>query len=431
MIQRYYIECPVCGKVTVLRVQAGFLAWHPIRFNCGNCKISLYGEAAFNDPNITLNMYRGKIINEVQNPNFLLSVSGELLCPKLMSITSNDEICSSMSPFIHATSLMGFDKYDEFKQCIINSLDYILNQQNHFIVCNQLHFLKQDNYLKNELSYLPKDIYPLNNEVDFYRAIHYVNRLFYEIINKEQAKAIANLIFKEIDDFMQNNKKEFLNLIQYFDNVGMLDKWEYNIFQLSKQIIENFHKFIPIIGKKYYSQDINQLEQNYSINTISFEEVEPIYFKCYELLSDMLPILISYNNLKYRNNFETMKSGIKFRKKDIKTITDYISVDSKGFRIDCIDGTEMFDNIVYNTFDRAVRNSIGHFNYEILTQDVFNQTILFKNLKNNNKNETRSLLKICIGMWQMFLAINDVAEIIYQTKKISYITKGIRPTVKM
>lgn len=431
MIQRYYIECPVCGKVTVLRVQAGFLAWHPIRFNCGNCKISLYGEATFNAPNITLNMCRGKIINEVQNPNFLLSVSGELLCPKLMSITSNDEICSSMSPFIHATSLMGFDKYDEFKQCIINSLDYILNQQNHFIVCNQLHFLKQDNYLKNELSYLPKDIYPLNNEVDFYRAIHYVNRLFYEIINKEQAKAIANLIFKEIDDFMQNNKKEFLNLIQYFDNVGMLDKWEYNIFQLSKQIIENFHKFIPIIGKKYYSQDINQLEQNYSINTISFEEVEPIYFKCYELLSDMLPILISYNNLKYRNNFETMKSGIKFRKKDIKTITDYISVDSKGFRIDCIDGTEMFDNIVYNTFDRAVRNSIGHFNYEILTQDVFNQTILFKNLKNNNKNETRSLLKICIGMWQMFLAINDVAEIIYQTKKISYITKGIRPTVKM
>ena len=44
----------------------------------------------------------------------------------------------------------------------------------------------------------------------------------------------------------------------------------------------------------------------------------------------------------------------------------------------------MFDNIVYNTFDRAIRNSIGHFNYEILTRDVFNQTILFKDLKDNN-----------------------------------------------
>ena len=271
----------------------------------------------------------------------------------------------------------------------------------------------------------------LNNEADLYLAFHFINREFYEIINKEQARAIATLVFKEINDFMQNNKTEFLNLVQYFDNTGLLDKWEYNIFQLSKQIIENFYKFIPIIAKKYYTQDISQLEQTYSINTISFEEIEPIYFKCYELLSDMLPILMAYNNLKYRNNFETMKLGIKFRKKDIKTITDYIAIDSKGFRIDCIDGKEMFDNIVYNTFDRAIRNSIGHFNYEILTQDVFNQTILFKDLKDNNKNETRSLLKICIEMWQMFLAINDVAEIIYQTKKISYITKGIIPTVKM
>ena len=431
MIQRYYIECPVCGNVTVVRIQAGFLDWHPVRFNCGNCKISLYGEAFFEAPNITLKMHRGKIINEVQNPSFLLPVSGEILCPKLTPIKSNDEICTKMSPFINIISLMGFDKYEEFKQYITNCLDYILENQNHFIVCNQLHFLKQDNYLKNELSYLPEKLYPLNNEADLYRAFHFINREFYEIINKEQAMAIATLVFKAINDFIQNNETEFFNLVQYFDNTGLLDKWEYNIFQLSKQIIENFYKFIPIIAKKYYTQDISQLEQTYSINTISFEEIEPIYFKCYELLSDMLPILMAYNNLKYRNNFETMKLGIKFRKKDIKTITDYIAIDSKGFRIDCIDGKEMFDNIVYNTFDRAIRNSIGHFNYEILTQDVFNQTILFKDLKDNNKNETRSLLKICIEMWQMFLAINDVAEIIYQTKKISYITKGIIPTVKM
>ena len=345
MIQVYYVKCPVCGKVTVLKIQAGFLDRHPIRFNCGKCKISLYGEVFFDAPKITLNMCRGKIINEVQNPNFLLSVSGEFLCQKLIPITSNNEIHTSMSPFINTINLMGFDKYDEFKLCITNSLNYISKQQNHFIICNQLHFLKQVNYLKNELSYLPKDLYPLNNEADLYRAIHFVNRLFYEIINKEQAKAIADLIFKEIDEYIQNNKTEFFNLIKYFDNIGLLDKWEYNIFQLSKQIIENFYKFIPIIGEKYYSKDINQIEQTYSINTISFEEIEPIYFKCYELLSDMLPILIAYNNLKYRNNFETMKPGIKFRKKDIKTITDYISVDSKGFRIDCIDGTELFDKL--------------------------------------------------------------------------------------
>ena len=63
--------------------------------------------------------------------------------------------------------------------------------------------------------------------------------------------------------------------------------------------------------------------------------------------------------------------------------------------------------------------------------NLINGKIYVGKHQTDNINETRSLLKICIEMWQMFLAINDVAEIIYQTKKISYITKGIILTVKM
>ena len=216
----------------------------------------------------------------------------------------------------------------------------------------------------------------------------------------------------------------------YFEDKNLLDKWEYNIFQLNNQFIESFYKFIPILACKYYQSNIEDLEKIYSINTISFEEVEPLYFKCYELLSDTLALLMAFNNLKYRNDFTIMKDGIKFRKKAITTLDEYIAIDSKGFKIDCIDGTEMYDNIAFGTFDRAIRNSIGHFNYEILTQDVFNQTILFKDLKDDSKNESRSLLKICFDMWKMYIAIQNISEIIYQTKKITFVLKGIRPSVK-
>ncbi len=430
MFQRYYIKCPVCNKITVLRIQAGFLPKHPVRFNCGNCKISLYGEAFFDAPRVTLNMYRGEIIPENNVPDYLLAVSGEFLCSKLKQINKNEDVCTYLSPFMDFISTSGQEVFTYFKNYILNCIDYIEKMQNNYIICNQLYFLKQIELLKEKLSYLPSDLYPLNNEFDIYRAYHFVNRQFYETINKHEANAIARFIFGEIENFENNNISGLLKLVMYFEDKNLLDKWEYNIFQLNNQFIESFYKFIPILACKYYQSNIEDLEKIYSINTISFEEVEPLYFKCYELLSDTLALLMAFNNLKYRNDFTIMKDGIKFRKKAITTLDEYIAIESKGFKIDCIDGTEMYDNIVFGTFDRAIRNSIGHFNYEILTQDVFNQTILFKDLKDDSKNESRSLLKICFDMWKMYIAIQNISEIIYQTKKITFVLKGIRPSVK-
>ena len=430
MIQRYCVKCPVCGKVTVLRIQAGFIDMHPIRFNCGNCKISLYGEAFFNAPNIILEMHRGNIIQGTDEPNYLLAVSGELLCPKLKQISTEEEILSTTSPFINFVNLVGHETYEVFKRYILNCIDYISKNQNNFIICNQLYFLNQHEHLKDILSYLPKELYPMDNELEIYKAFHFINRQFYEVIDNKNANAISTLAFNEIESYAENNLSELLKLTAYFGSNNLLDKWEYNTFQLSNQIIENFYKFIPFMCHNFYKLEISTLENEYSINTISFEEIEPIYFKCYELLSDMLPIIMSLNNLKYRNNFEQMKDGIKYNNKEINTLSEYISINSKAFRINCIDGTEMYDNIVFNAFDKDIRNSIGHFNYEILTQDVFNQTILFKNLKDASKNKKRSLLKICIDMWNMFIAINNVAEFIYQIKKISFMQKGIAQSVK-
>lgn len=431
MIARFLIECPVCKQITVLRIQAGFLPSHSIRFNCGNCKISLYGEAFFKPPNVNIKMDRGNVVKTIDTPNFLLAVSGELLSSKLQPVKTFEDIGKIPSPFMNLFSLIGYENYNKFKEHILGILDFIPKYKNQYIICNQLYFLKQNIYLKESLLDFVNHENVLNNELDLYSCLHrHINRFFYVTINPDEAEAIATLVFKEMEDYMKYNIDELLKLVKYFNISGLLEKWEYNIFQLSSQIIENIDKFIPIIGQKYYSLDIDELEKDYSINTLSFEEIEPIYFKCYELLSDMLPIVMAYNNLKYRNNFDIIKSGIKFRNKEIKSLSEYIEIDSKGFRIDCINGTELFDNIVYNQFDRTIRNSIGHFNYEILAQDVFNRTILFKNLKNPNKNETRSLLKISIDLWKMFLAINNLGELIYQTKKMSYIViKGMKPTI--
>ena len=95
--------------------------------------------------------------------------------------------------------------------------------QNNYIICNQLYFLKQIELLKEKLSYLPSDLYPLNNEFDIYRAYHFVNRQFYETINKHEANAIARFIFGEIENFENNNISGLLKLVMYFEDKNLLD----------------------------------------------------------------------------------------------------------------------------------------------------------------------------------------------------------------
>ena len=80
--------------------------------------------------------------------------------------------------------------------------------------------------------------------------------------------------------------------------------------------------------------------------------------------------------------------------------------------------------MIYGKLDKDVRNSIGHFNYE--NEDVFNQTIKFKHLRNANRIVEKSLIRICNEIWDMYLTLFTLSELIYNLKRVNLNLQGIK-----
>ena len=51
MVYNHYIKCQVCGSITRIRLQVGYLKQHPIVVACGKCKTSLLGTAFIDQDN--------------------------------------------------------------------------------------------------------------------------------------------------------------------------------------------------------------------------------------------------------------------------------------------------------------------------------------------------------------------------------------------
>lgn len=72
--------------------------------------------------------------------------------------------------------------------------------------------------------------------------------------------------------------------------------------------LHHLEKFMSVVWFDLYNLSLEKLENKYAITTVVFEEIESIYLKCYELLSDMLPLIIAYDNVLLRNNYNILKS---------------------------------------------------------------------------------------------------------------------------
>lgn len=81
MVVRIFIECPVCGKITLMRYQKGFLDEHPINFKCGGCETEIEGRFHENK----IDFLNGSVTNN-QEAQFVVPCSGELLTEKLITI---------------------------------------------------------------------------------------------------------------------------------------------------------------------------------------------------------------------------------------------------------------------------------------------------------------------------------------------------------
>lgn len=135
----------------------------------------------------------------------------------------------------------------------------------------------------------------------------------------------------------------------------------------------------------------------------------------------MVRLVVAFNNLKLRDDYKVMAT----KRKDIVAISDY-DQKAKGIRISYITGAEDFDIIIGLNLDNKIRNAIGHntYNYNGVNQVITYYPSGCENQEDENK---LYLLEFCQKCFNIFQSILTVSELVYQTEKIYYITKGHKP----
>lgn len=421
MIARIYIECPVCKKITLMRYQMGFLDEHPINFRCGECETELEGKFAKNK----IEFLNGKIVDN-DDAMFVIPCSGELLTEKLKKINSYADVLAP-SPFIGATLLMSSEKYLEFRQIILEILEFRKEDSYWVKNVNSLYLKNKEALLCSEIwKKLPKKKFPIENEMDKLRAVHHVNILQYMVLLGEEFELNSNLIYQQFNNLINDKRAQLDAYGMFLKRINVLHDWEQKIVDINNRMMNMIESFIPIIGIDYYSLEIKQIKDFFAINTFKFEAVKELYVDLYELLTDMLPLLIGIDNLCVRSEFNNIRIPNSLNNNKITTLEELIDKTTKASRINYIETNEPFEKLVYGKLNQTIRNSIGHFNYDLLYSDVFEQVITFKHLKDSRKDVQKSLIEVCYEIWNMYKCIFVFDEIVYNMRRIQLNTEGIR-----
>ncbi|WP_416325915.1 hypothetical protein [[Eubacterium] hominis] len=419
MITRYPVICPVCGKITLVRVQAGYLDRHAIRFNCGNCNITIRGEyenggADFPDC---------KLSDNDKCADYVIQSSGELLTHALRKVSSFEDTIVP-SPFLNSTMLISEDNYDLFRKRMNNCLGYKAQRSSYNDWVHELYFNGKTKYLREQLDRINMNglMKMHTQELVDIQKIHLLDIGLFKVLNDKEFENYSKMIFKQYDDFLNKdvarkseNLSKLKQLCEHFAKSNELLKWQKKIYQLNQLFTEKIDKFIPVIGLEFYELDERELEKDFAITTVSFEEVQSIYIHGYELLGDSLSLLAAYDNLFVRGDYQKMRvNGLKINKKGIKTLDDFEKIDSNGKRIPYFNGTDKFEKMIENIFKRNIRNSIGHYDYDISLKDPFKQTLVFYDRK---KQINISLIGFCTEIVNLMVCMQKMNELVYQTQK--------------
>ncbi|MCM3768130.1 metal-binding protein [Neobacillus niacini] len=417
------LQCEVCGAKTLIRIQVGWLDMHPIRFNCGKCGILITGTMYQDQLNVNAHTEFDNVkkVPDKGDSDFHIEVSGELLTEKLQPYKFKNTL---FPPFFTSGIWMMDEGMGEFKERTLRFLSIIKNDWPKYRRVNELWFNGNYQYLRKDLKkQISNKQFPLNNELQYLIAIRQTNiRLLSSILSENFFEKQIKFIGEEVSDLKKNKDKEFLTLIEYFST--SIHRNEEKIFECIKQFIEKFRFMIPVFGIEFYKNGSQTELYEKGITTVSFEELKQFYVDVYEVITEMLELIVAYNNLKYRGNFQLMKE----KRKDVVTLDDY-KKKNKGAKLEFVDGNEEYDNIVYPYLNNKLRNAIGHNTYKM---DIQSQQITYfpKGTEDNEDHPVISLKDFTRSCWDIFQSLMNLSELVYQTRKVYYLNQDLKPAVE-
>lgn len=416
---RYYQKCDVCGEITLVRLQvAAWLHQHPVYIYCGNCLTLMTGVATYDHENIDVSFELDNSSRVgMRTHKYQWDVSGELLTPKA-SKYNPDNPESVFTPFFRGGIFtMQHEGVQEFQKRIGH---FVFNLRSQWHVVRRIQELWQNkkyDYLKTELlKFVPNKNIKLRLDVDFFMGTHQSLIWFLSPIIKNSG------FFNKTDEINKKlktllNGKEYLDFIDYIKRMGLQRKEE-KVFERIKAFVKIFPELIPALGVENYVEKPNY--QELGITTTTFEDLKTFYQDTYEVVTELLELIVGTNNLYHRGSYEFMRK----KRDDISQITEYSSRLSKGQRLEYIDGQECFDFLIRGLVDHEIRNAIGHVTYRY---DVMDQVIKYypKANESGGKANTIYLAEFAQKCLNIFYALINTFELLYQLRKNILLKKAL------
>lgn len=424
--------CPICGKKTWLRIQAGgYLNEYPIRVNCMNCKALIKGSFAMEPfENRGLNLINATIeecdIDSrtlfVKNANYVLEISGELPCENVREYDGN----IPMSPFIKAA-----DNLDDIRGRIgrlsdftINMLDWKKRKSTAFQLLDEGSIEYIATALSNKMgSYA----YQCDNDL---KALHCLQEVVLEetkylFLESNQDQAILGLISE-----LANTNKDQLHRL-----VGEISGIE-GIILAYRKIIEVFTNFMSIypnlLPAETYHLYIDKENPEIGISTCSFSDIKTFYQDAYESIMALIYIPVCIDNIKIRGDYQKFPASLNgvFKQKKFAELGNdferYQNLDN-GMKLTKLTEAEPLQGMVAMPANHFLRNGIGHNN---IRYDGVTQKIKAFDWKNHNviKLEIK-LIDMAINCMGLVKSAVIISEILLYLLRFEFRTENIHSII--
>lgn len=414
MVHNSYIKCQVCGSVTRVRLQVGYLRQHPIVITCGKCRTSLLGTVYIGQENPSLHYEfdNADIINGMAAADFVVECSGEFPVKKQQVEDASNII--DLSPYIRNLSkIKGNNSFEKFSKTISQ-----LNETASRWKCykrifdlfeNKSEFLAQE--IKKEFQ---GKLFSCNNEHEVLRSVHNIEVLCFYIPLKSE---ILNTQ-KYGDEVLKLNPVQMKALINFFNSHDgyHLDEMQSQIYSLLDEFIKVFPALIPAINIQYIGEDSFDFE-NEGSTTSTFDTVKQFYLDIYEMLGNLMIIPVALNNIKYRNNVNS--SAVVDTK--LYTLEEYIKLPKANRYHFCLNN-EMFTDFLGIKVNVKLRNAIGHNDVDYETSS---QLITYSpDPRDRSKKKTEYLLEFESEAIHMFQGILTISEYLYRIRELEMMHNG-------
>ena len=364
MVARQCAKCSVCGAITLLRIQMPlWFEEQPIAVGCKGCGGRIRGTLKVGPPpKAELRLENATVVDEPSDG----SIVREIECVGEFPATKHpDEAAGApkITPFIAATSAMGMDAMEEYRQHVHAFYGFWKEKREKWATIHDL--LVAGNHtlaLQQMDAHFPHSKDP---GLDAYTALHRyfeITGVYCGLLLPDAVQPMKDPAIGYLAGIFRRHEAKFPALLRYaFDEYKLTDA-TFEGFALLGRFMQMFHQFLPVIALTYYP--------NYSpaasygttqvITTATFETVKGLYADSFEWLSRALVPLMAAANLDERGDINSMPAPTSPTRQQVNDLNAFKFL-AHGAKARFINTSQFLSSYWSGLLDAELRNGLNHY----------------------------------------------------------------------